>query len=226
MRRTALVCLLLLAACGAPPAPETQPPSPAPATAPGTVEAGTFVLEQGGNPVLTERFTRGADRLEAEFTVPGQGRVAYTLVLGPDATVARMEGRAYPPNDTTPVQRFTAEFRGDSVFSRTAEGDSVRTARTATQPGAVPYLNPSPSLMEQVLRRARALGGDTVRVPVLVIGGGAQSTVPATVTFVPPDSARIVLGPAELRVRTDDAGRLLGGTVPAQGVTIERTGTP
>lgn len=214
-----------------PPMPEAAPPPPDSAativavpSATAATEQGIFVLQQGGNPVLTERFTRTPAQLEAEFSAPGQGRVAYSLTLAPDATVSAMRGRAYTAEDTVAAQSFTAEFQGDSVFSRTLEGDSTRTAAVATRPGAIPYINPSPSLMEQILRRARVLGGDSVQVPALVIGGGARTTLPATVVFTPPDSARISLGPAEVRVRTDAEGHLLGGVVPAQGVTIEREG--
>ena len=38
-----------------------------------------------------------------------------------------------------------------------------------------------------------------------------------------PDSAILMLGPVDVRMRIDAAGRVLGATVPSQNLTIERT---
>ena len=75
--------------------------------------------------------------------------------------------------------------------------------------------------MEQIVRRARVMGGEQVQVPVFVAGTGGQ-TEPTTVTFMPPDSATVMLGNTEVRLRVDEQGRLLGGRVPAQNLLIER----
>jgi hypothetical protein len=75
--------------------------------------------------------------------------------------------------------------------------------------------------MEQIVRRARALGGDSVQVPILGADNGRTSTV--TVRFMGADSATVSLGPVVLRLRVDRAGSLLGGAVPSQNLTISRT---
>jgi hypothetical protein len=93
-------------------------------------------------------------------------------------------------------------------------------SRVATRSGAVAYINPSPSHMEQILRRARVIGGDSVEVQVFV-ASSAGATVPAMVRFRG-DSATLAVGPVVIRARTDSAGRLLGGVVPSQGLVIER----
>jgi hypothetical protein len=87
----------------------------------------------------------------------------------------------------------------------------------------VPFVNPSPSLMEQIVRRGRAIGGGTAEVPIFV-GGGGPANVTAIVTFSAPDSARLDLGGVEVLLRVDAAGAILGGSVPTQRLTIERIG--
>jgi hypothetical protein len=220
MKRTALLPLLVLAACAAPAA---QGPIAAPSGA--AAERGEFTLRQAETVIATERFTRSGDRVESELVFPGQVRIVYTATLAPDATVPRIELQAFPAAgsaDAAPAQRSVATFRSDSVFTETTTGDSTQTARHAATPGALPYLNPSPVMMEQILRRARVIGGEQVEVPVYVAGSGGQ-VVPATVSFQGTGAASINLGGVEVVISTDAAGRILSGTVPAQNVSIERT---
>ncbi len=190
------------------------PEPPAPPT------RGTFALMLGSDTVATERFTRSADRLEAELAGRGsagiRASVHYEAVLRPDASMERFVG-AIPG---APVASVT--FQGDSaIVTRGAD-----TVRRAVPRGAVLYINPSPSLMEQIVRRARALGGTrggpAQEVPVLVSGAGGQTAM-AAVTFPAADSAQLVLGPATVLLRVDAAGAVLGGSVPGQGVTISRS---
>jgi hypothetical protein len=79
--------------------------------------------------------------------------------------------------------------------------------------------------MEQIVRRARAMGGESVQVPVFVASSGGV-TRSASVRFAG-DSATLSLATTEVRVRVDPGGAILGGSVPAQGLTIQRReGTP
>lgn len=217
MQRTiAALSLAALAACA------TAQPGTQAATAAAASQAGTFYMIQRGDTIASERFTRTATRLDAQLGGKIGPRLVYGADLAPDASVTRLEARAYTgaATDTTPQQRSVATFRGDSVIVEVM-GAGARTNRMGTTRGVVPYVNPSPSLMEQILRRGRALGGDSVAVPILVVGGG--QTLPATVRFMGADSAVIALGPVQVRARTDRAGALLGGTVPSQDIVIART---
>lgn len=255
--RPGVLALLLVSACAPPPAVEPEPvpvatePGPAEpvrptiSVAPGATpeeielarpevpanplaEQGTFALRQGEALIATEQFTRTAANLEATLSSPQQGRISYSANLTPEATVSRIELRAFPagaPPGAAPAQSSVAVLRGDSVYVDNMVGDSVQSQQVATTAGAVPYLNPSPSLLEQIVRRARVIGGEQVAVPVFIAGSGGQ-TVPASVRFLPPDSAVVGLGGTELRLRVDAAGTVLGGSVPAQNLTIERTGVP
>lgn len=200
-------------------------PFSTPRTAP---TRGAFAVLLGSDTIATERFTRSDDRLEGELTPRGplaaqQPAFRYDAALRPDASVARFVltplGATGSPTAGGGGVQQSATFQGDSVLL-VQGADSVRRAAPR---GAVPYLNPSPSLLEQIVRRAHALGGTRgdapVQVPVLV--GAGQST-PASVTFPAADSVRIDLANTVVMLRVDNVGAVLGGSVPAQGVTIVR----
>lgn len=207
--------LLLAAACATP----TRGPAPAP-----TVETGTFTLRSGPTPLASERFQRSPGALEVELTTPIGVRVSYAARLRDDASVSFIDVREYPPGAAAgepPMQQSTGTFVGDSVLLSLNRGGETQVARRATTRGVVPYINPSPSLMEQVIRRARALRGPRVSVPVWLPTGGGQNAT-ATVDFTTADSARLELGGVQLLLRVDAEGRVLGGAIPAQGLTLDR----
>lgn len=218
MQRTiAALSLAALAACAT-----TQPGTQAGTTTAAAPQAGTFHVIQRGDTIASERFTRTAARLDAQLGRRMGPRLVLGADLAPDASITRLEASTYTgaAADTAPQQRSVATFRGDSVVVEVM-GAGARTNRMATTRGVIPYVNPSPSLMEQILRRGRVLGGDSVAVPILVVGGG--QTLPANVRFMGADSAVIALGPVLVRARTDRSGALLGGTVPSQDIVIART---
>ncbi len=224
MRWVAVLCFL--AACGVPAAPPATGAAPAPANAAATEQA-TFLLQQGENTLMTERVTRTGEMLRGEVTAPMGPRLTYEATLSPDATIPRIEVRLFQPGaDTLPTQRVVATVRGDSAIAQVFEADSVRTNRTAVPPQTLLTLNPSIGLVEQIVRRARALGGQTAQVPLLPLNRGS-SIATARVSFTG-DSAVISAEGTEVRLQVDEAGRILGGSIPAQGLTITRTttGTP
>lgn len=185
-------------------------------------ETGTFVLTQNGNQIATETFTRSADRLETELAVTGRARIATEADLADDAMVDRVEIRVFPPGspDADPIQTTAADFGADSVHVEQPIGTP-----TAGQPavrGTIPFMNPSPAHMEQIVRRARALHGDNVTVQIWVPSQGAGQVIPAQVTFNDDGSATLGLGSTAVELQLDDQGRLTHGEIPSQGVVIER----
>lgn len=216
MQRTiAALSLAALAACAT-----TQPGTEGATASAAASQASTFHVMRAGDTIATERFTRTATRLDAQLGSRMGGRVVYGADLAPDASITRLEASTYTgaSADTAPQQRSVATFRGDSVIVEVA-GAGARTNRMGTTRGVIPYVNPSPSLMEQILRRGRVIGGDSVAVPILIVGGG--QTVPAGVRFMG-DSAVLSIGPVQVRARTDRSGAFLGGTVPSQDIVIAR----
>jgi dipeptidyl aminopeptidase/acylaminoacyl peptidase len=111
-------------------------------------------------------------------------------------------------------------FVGDSAIGEITSGAQVRVDRFKTTSGAVPYLNPSFALMELVLVRARAIGGDSVDVPVFQMQGAM--TIPFTVVRRGADSVVITAGRAVIRLNVSATDEILGGTLPSQGLHIVR----
>lgn len=207
------ICLVLAAAV-LPAAARAQVPA---------AERGAFVLRVGGDTIAVERFARTPTSVEAELGVKDRARIVYTLQTAPDAGVTGLELRVWPitaADTAPPLQHVTIAWAGDSAVS-TIAGANGRTQVVHGARGAIPLVNPSAVGMEQALMRARATGGrDSASVPVLILG--AAQTMPARVRWIGADSAVLTIAAVEARLRIDARGRLLGGAVPSQQLTIER----
>jgi hypothetical protein len=221
----ALIPLLCLA-LGACTTPSRSPATGSPAEG-GAVERGTFLLHRSAG-AITERFTRTTDQLEAERLDPNGFRQTVSMMLKPDASVTRLEVLSYAPGtpqNSRPVQRSVLVLRGDSAIAQTAQGDTVLPARAEHVRGGMPYVYPSVAALEQLIRRARVIGGMQVRLPLIRAWGIYDTAENATITFRG-DSAFVDFGGFyTVRVQTDGVGRVLGGSVPEkQGRTgrIER----
>lgn len=190
-------------------------------------ENGAFVLVlANGDTVSIERFSRTATRLETELVVKiGAARFTMGATLAPDATVTRFENayrQAAADPSSAPLQSAVITFPGDSAIVEISGGGRDVVQRLGSRAGAVPFVNPSFALLEQLVRRARKIGGPSASVPVFIVQGG--QTVDFTVTWMGADSAIVAMAGVPARVRVDASGAILGGTVPAQGLTILRTG--
>jgi hypothetical protein len=217
--RSHLIPLLLLAA---PPALAAQAP-----------EKSVFLIRRGSDTVATEALARTPTELTGTITFHRADPVSewYHAVVGPDATVPLLEVNLRQGVDTGLVrarvsERTRAIFRGDSVAVDDMTEHGMDTRVVATRVGALPYLNLSFGLLEQALRRAAVVGGDSVRVPFFSMNGSASGgggvTVVGTVSRIGADSVALQLGTVEFRLRVDAGGRLLGGGIPAQGLSFER----
>jgi Dipeptidyl aminopeptidases/acylaminoacyl-peptidases len=119
-------------------------------------------------------------------------------------------------------QRAELVFKGDSAFSHvvdTRARSPIPDRRLGVVAGSIPFVNLSGLSLELILRRARALGGDTARVPIILLTG---QPITGLVVRVGSDSLILTLGGVTLRARTDADGRLLGAAVPSQQVVFER----
>lgn len=186
----------------------------------------TYVVRRGSDTVAVETVRRTAGRLEATLLDPGQRvRWRYAATLGPGETVVRFENSFALASDTIgaePRQRAELAFEGDSVIAIINPGAEARVQRLGTRAGALPFINPSFALIEQAVRRARVLGGDSVAVPLFAVSGG--QTFDALVLRAGTDSVEVRIGAAVAHFRMDAAGMLASGTVPAQGLVLERAG--
>lgn len=217
-----LLATMAIAACG----PAARGPSAAPTAVPtARSERAGFVVKHGEALVATEQFQRNGDELTGELLVPNQVKVRYTARLHDNASMSEVEAQVFPadaPANAKPAQQSRGRFRGDSVEVETRSGDTTHDTTVATQAGAVFYMNPSFAMVEQIVRRARAIGGAEVSVPVFLASAQGR-TAAATVRFIGADSARVSLAGTEIRLAIDSTGRILSAAIPSQGVTVVRT---
>ena len=210
VRIVALLCPIAASAQG------VASPAPSP-------ERATFVVLVGQDTIAVERTVRTADSAEGDLRskLP-MLRITQRLALGAGGTVERVGfkvGRGIGGDSA--VQRSELILRGDSAVSHLEPTSSAPIAerRFAVPAGAIPFVNLSGLSLEQLLRRARAIGGDSVRIPALFTGGQA---VDVTLVRRGADSVALTFGAVELRLRTDSVGRLLGAAVPSQSVRFVR----
>lgn len=196
----------------------------APLTLPAQSEKAVFVVRHAQDTLAVESMSHDGSRFDATLRLRNPVvALGQQVMLNDSGTVRQIVTTVSAgAHGDSLVQRGVLTIFGDSALSHvedqrpgTRQGDRY----IKLPAGAVPFVNLSGLSLELIIRRARVVGGDTARVPVLLVGG--QSAV-ATVVRNGADSVLIVLGIATLRARTDAAGRFLGAVVPSQDVVFER----
>ncbi len=225
-RATLSLCLLL-----APGAAVAQATAGAAATAQ-VGDSGTFLVRRGADTVATEEFSRSGVALEGRLHFKAHNFLSerYRVIVAPDATIPLVEVTVRNGPDSGTIQaKFTQRtrvvFRDDSVAVDDMGGRGLKTLVLGTERGAMPYINLSFALLEQAVRRARTLGAGAVEVPFFNLSGTDREsgqTVRGKVTPVGADSVTVAIGSVEFRLEVDAEGRLLGGGIPAQNLSIER----
>lgn len=111
-----------------------------------------------------------------------------------------------------------------TLHPATSRDEPPRTMRVGMPKGTLPLMGSSVAFLEQLLRRARAVGGDSVSIPVMMVGAQASLDV-FTVIRNGPDSVVLVgvdgnqaMG---LHLAVDAQGRILGGVIPASGSRLQ-----
>ncbi len=191
-------------------------------------DAGFTLTRAGHDTIASEQFTRDSMTLAGTLLRAGAGgareRLHYKVTLAPDGSAPLVELTAWRGDDPegAPARQNTRViFKDDSVAVDEANGwNGVNTVLFQSAYGAVPYLNLSSAFLELATRRARATGQDSVAVPFFNLGGG--QTVTGVVRRVGTDSATVQIGAVIFRLAIDRVGRILGGGVPAQQLTIAR----
>jgi hypothetical protein len=190
-------------------------------------DSGTFIIRHSGDTVATERFTRTATTLHGTVTLRNAKSTSqvYEAVLAPDASVPLIQVTVREDLDSgrvkgKVVQRARVIFKEDSAAVDDVTDHGMQTRLFGTERGVVPYLNLSFALLEQAIRRSRAVAPPSAQVPFFNLGGG--QTVEATVSALGPDSLALAIGGVEFHLKVDPSGRVLGGSIPAQQVVAER----
>lgn len=190
-------------------------------------ERGVFLTMMGADTVLVERFERTADSLAGEIAVraPSQGRsetqhLMYSATLAPQGvvTAVALSMRVGGVVAQAAQVRLGADSAGAYALFIQGVGDD--TSRVATDRGAIPLINVSIALLEQVVRRARNIPGDSVSVPLLSLEGG--ETTQSLVSFDAKGGAELVTASERMQLRVDAAGRILGGGDATRRIRVER----
>jgi hypothetical protein len=189
-------------------------------------DSGTFIIRHARDTIATEQFTRSETKLEGTLYIKDKNKTnqRYMAVVAPDGTLPLIELTIREGTDSAGrkarvTQRARVIFKEDSVAIDAVGGDGLQTRVFETDRGAVPYLNLSFAMLEQAVRRAR-LSPDTWQVAFFNLGGG--QTLTARVSRLGADSLRLDIGNLQYHLRVDQAGRILGATIPAQDVVAER----
>ena len=111
-----------------------------------------------------------------------------------------------------------------TLHPATSRDEPLHSTRVGMPKGTLPLLGTSVAFLEQLLRRARAVGGDSVTIPVMQVGAQASLDV-FTVIQNGPDSVVLVAADGNqamgLHLAVDGQGRILGGVIPVSGSRIQ-----
>ncbi len=180
-----------------------------------TRENAVFVLRQGDDVVSAEWYSRTPRQAASEVVVNESEEFRYTLDVEPQGFVSRFEMET--PQPGKPPFKSSLRLQPDPL---TGENGGQKNP-VVVQQGIAPYYDQAPiGMLEQVVRRARIIGGERIELPVFRFVG--KKTISATITFKNPDSARVEVGGKVFQLVVDREGRILAGQIPAYGITIER----
>lgn len=214
-----------LAACaGGTPAAEASSLGPAAGDgAPGdTVHSeAAFVVRHADRVVGTDVFAQVGDTLRGH-TNSDERRVEYRAIVRADQTLSRLELRMYPIDAEAPDRTIRIDFRADTAVARVIEGDETRVERIATPEPVIPvgwHDDVSVADWQQVIRRARQVGGDTVSLRILGVRG--FETLPVSVVFPTPDSGRVSVQGFTMHFELDGS-RVVAGEGMAGNWRLER----
>ena len=146
----------------------------------------------------TETFTRDSKHITGTI-VSRHETLSYRAALTPDGLISAIE--------------LTASARGMSM------------RRIYPLPkNTMPLIGGSTALLEQILRRARKVGGDSISIPILLVGANPMSNV-FTVVGNGADSLMLLDKTGDpsmaFHLAVDSTWPITGGIMPVDGLTIE-----
>jgi hypothetical protein len=181
-----------------------------------------FVIRHADRVVGTDVFVRIGDTLRGR-TNSEKRRVEYEAIVRTDQTLSRLDLRRYSADAETPDRTIRIEFLGDTAVARVTEGEETRVERIATPEPVLPvgwHDDVSVADWQQVIRRARHVGGETVSLRILGLGG--LEMVPVSVAFPAPDSGRVSVQGFTMHFELDGS-RVVAGEGMAGNWRLERT---
>jgi hypothetical protein len=167
-----------------------------------------------GDTIAVETYARSDATVVGEIRgVTNHQRLAYTLTLGDSDLVSRVEVAVRPDTakpTAPPTQAFTLSFRGDSMQIASA----TQAKSFAMKHGTLPWINPSFSLIEQIVRRTHRLDPSHAHRDSLQVFDLSSGPVPVIVSWKLPDSAVIQFPNTTARAEIDLFDHVTGVLFP------------
>jgi dienelactone hydrolase len=186
-----------------------------------------FVLTKGTDTLVVERLTRGRSSVSGDLVIKGQARMTFIAELTPGPSVPMLSFKAWGSGasiDSPPLQSGTQRLTADSAYIVVNIGGAERKMSRAISKNPLPIMNNDFAMIELAIARAKAKGGARDTVPMFALTGGVQ--LDCTIEFVGRDTAVFRIAGQENRFGIDAAGRIMGGTLPAQNIVITRVDGP
>ena len=149
-----------------------------------------------------ESFSRTNKAVTGIVVSQGSDSLKFRIWTGADGLVSKVDLTLHPASD---------------------RGERPRTRVVPMPKGTLPLMGTSVAFLEQLLRRARAVGGDSVTIPVMLVGAQASLDV---LTMIKNGSDSVVLVGADgnqaigIHLAVDAQGRILGGGIPVSSMRI------
>jgi dienelactone hydrolase len=184
-------------------------------------ERSAFLILKGNDTLAVERVTRRSSNVEGDIAVAGQARVTYAASLSDSLQVTDFTFRAYgagAPADAAPLQTGSLQIGSDSVLIIVnRQGQETRLARPA-HGHPLPLVNNDFEMVNVAIARAHLMKSTKFTQPMFALSGGVA--LDATVEFIGSDSVLFTVAGQPTRFAIDAAGRITGGWMPNQGLTI------
>ena len=144
-------------------------------------DSGAFVVKLGNDTLSLEQYKRTATRVSGDLVIraPRSVHRIYTMDLNTDGTVRRLELITHNVDGGPgPMEtKASVEITGTEAVTTAPRGDSTFTTRVSPVPaGTMPYAIHIYGLVEQLGRRARAAGGDSMALTTVSTGATAAAT--------------------------------------------------
>lgn len=223
------VAFFSLAACDRePPAQTTMQPGTTANASPGTRtssagDSGVFIVSRDGGELYRESFQGSGDGISSTIASQAGGeRVEQNVTLGADGAVEQVIVTVHDSGGTE-SQRWKIAVDGENVTVEGRAGGQEQQAQMQVPRNTIPVpVDESVMMVEQIIRHARQLGGETQQVSLLSIKEGKPSVDNVSVTFTDARNVRVQGTDSSLEVETDADGRILSARDPGQNVVIER----
>jgi len=170
------------------------------------LESGRRYMSITYNDTTVESFGRTDRAITGVLVERSSDSVRFRIHTTPEALVSMVDITLHPATD---------------------RGERPRTRRIGMPKGTLPVMASSVAFLEQLVRRARVVGGDSVSIPVMLLGAQASLDVLTvirnggdSVVFVGPDG-NLANG---LHLSVDSVGHILGGVLSPSGTRILEIG--